>query len=351
MSKYLKAEEHYEVRYDRMTVEDCLRNERFFLDAHKDCNDEVESRALAAVHQCAWEIKKVLLTMDWYKKKKDTLNEWMQADEERDTMIQAGIAPSNILCKTCHDRTTEESRTTWDRDGKGEVLFFMRCPGSHLPMQGVFQDGIELIIKDKLCPECDAVVNTERLPSKENEIKTKYSCSSCAYEEIDSFSLSTEEKRDDAELLENRARFCLSGQALQDAREAIMSMDRMKTVVDGWKHEEEHKEQYGAVDQLQKLTIPQAKELITKTLEDTDYRNLSFEKPSIEKYVSIEFSLEELETDNPLASTNDLRKLVKKTLRDTNWRLMSDGINYRLGLMTGRIRAYESKEDLLKLVS
>jgi hypothetical protein len=289
--------------------------------------------------------------MDWYKKKEDTLNEWMQADEERDTMIQDGIAPSNILCKTCHDRMTEESRTTWDRDGKEKVLFFMRCPGSHLSMQGVFQDGIELIIKDKLCPECDAVVNTARLPSKENEIKTKYSCSSCAYEEIDSFSLSTEEKRDNAEFLENRARFCLSGQALQDAQEAMLSMDRMKAVVDGWKHEEEHKEQYDAVGQLQKLTITHVKELMTNALEDTDYRNLSFEKPSIEKYVCIEFSLEELETDNPLASTNDLRKLVKKTLRDTNWRLMSDGINYRLGLMTGRIRAYESKEDLLKLVS
>ena len=227
----------------------------------------------------------------------------------------------------------------------------MRCPGSHLPMQGVFQDGIELIIKDKLCPECDAVVNAKRLPSEKAEVKTKYSCSSCDYEEIDAFSLSNDTDKDDTDFQANRSRFCLSGQGLKDAQEAILNMDRMKELVDTWKHEDENREQYDSVAQLQKLTIPQVKELIAATFEKTDYSNLLFEKPSIEKYVSMEFSLEELETDNQLASTSDVRKLIKKTLQNTNWRLMSDGISYRLGLMTGRIRAYESKEDQFKLIA
>ena len=46
-----------------------------------------------------------------------------------------------------------------------------------------------------------------------------------------------------------------------------------------------------------------------------------------------------------------LQKIIKKNLETTDWRLMSGGIDYRLGLLTGRIRAYESEEDLLKLVS
>lgn len=29
---------------------------------------------------------------------------------------------------------------------------------------------------------------------------------------------------------------------------------------------------------------------------------------------------------------------------------MSDGINYRLGILSGRLRGYENDEDLLKLV-
>jgi len=334
-----------------MTVEDCLRQESSLLEAHKDYENELEAKGHAIVNQCAWEIKKILLTKDWYDRKESTVNEWMQADEARDKMEQDGVSPKNILCKTCSDHMLEESRSTWEREGKEEVLFFMRCPGGHLPMQGIFQDGTEMIFKERLCPECKAVVNAERVPSDKTEVKTKYSCSNCDYEEIDAFSLSNDMEKDDTEFQENRSRFCLSGQGLKDVQEAILNMDRMKALVDSWKHEDEHKEQYDAAAQLQKLTIPQVKELIATKLEKTDYSNLTFEKPSIDKFVSMEFSLEELETDNQLASTSGVRKLIKKTLQNTNWRLMSDGISYRLGLMTGRLRAYESKQDLLKLVA
>jgi hypothetical protein len=58
-----------------------------------------------------------------------------------------------------------------------------------------------------------------------------------------------------------------------------------------------------------------------------------------------------MQTENERMSTSNLHKLLKKSLSQTNWRVMTDGINYRLGLLTGRIRAYESKEDLLKLVA
>jgi hypothetical protein len=50
-----------------------------------------------------------------------------------------------------------------------------------------------------------------------------------------------------------------------------------------------------------------------------------------------------------LASTHDLQKIIKKAIDDTNWRLMSDGISYRMGILSGRLRAYEREEDLLEL--
>lgn len=36
-------------------------------------------------------------------------------------------------------------------------------------------------------------------------------------------------------------------------------------------------------------------------------------------------------------------------LEDTNWRLTSNGITYRLDYLSGRLRAYESEEELKKL--
>ncbi len=70
-------------------------------------------------------------------------------------------------------------------------------------------------------------------------------------------------------------------------------------------------------------------------------------------------------TDRPRKYWNDLKKKLAKEgflevsekigqlkmlspdgkMRETNWRLMSDGISYRLGYLNGRLRAYEGEED------
>jgi len=41
--------------------------------------------------------------------------------------------------------------------------------------------------------------------------------------------------------------------------------------------------------------------------------------------------------------------LTKKTLADTNWRLMSDGASYKLGFLSGRLKGVEGEDDLKKL--
>ena len=53
-----------------------------------------------------------------------------------------------------------------------------------------------------------------------------------------------------------------------------------------------------------------------------------------------------VETD----SVRRFQRIVKKTLEETNWRLMSEGVHYRLGYLSGRLKGYEQEEDLLQLV-
>lgn len=349
MFKHLQDRKEYEDRYDRMTVESCRRREQFFLEQGDDDGD-AEARLKHHIAEVGWSIEKTLITLDWYNKRESTIKEWMDADKAKDDMLEAATAPKRVYCDTCSQELFEESRTTWDREGKEEVLYFMKCSGGHLPMKGVFTDGIHLKFKDKHCPECNGILKSEKLPGSKDEINTKYSCESCSFTETDSFTLSANKNEHDPEYDKDRARFCLSGDALKEVQESAINMENMKRLVDGWKHEEEHKEEYDAIAKLEKLTIPQVKERISIAIKDTNYLNLTFEKPSIEKYVSIEFSVEELETDNKNASEANFKKLVRKALQNTNWRLMTDGITYRLGLMTGRLRAYESKEDMLKLI-
>lgn len=44
------------------------------------------------------------------------------------------------------------------------------------------------------------------------------------------------------------------------------------------------------------------------------------------------------------------KKLITTALANTNWRLMSEGVSHRLGYLSGRLRAYESEDELRKLV-
>jgi len=45
-----------------------------------------------------------------------------------------------------------------------------------------------------------------------------------------------------------------------------------------------------------------------------------------------------------------LKKLIYKTLKGTNWKLMSDGLSYNLGFLSSRIKRVESEEEIIKLI-
>jgi hypothetical protein len=45
-----------------------------------------------------------------------------------------------------------------------------------------------------------------------------------------------------------------------------------------------------------------------------------------------------------------LKDILKKGLAYTNWRLVQDGLTYRLGVLEVRLRAHESEQELISLV-
>lgn len=79
--------------------------------------------------------------------------------------------------------------------------------------------------------------------------------------------------------------------------------------------------------------------------------HLQLANPEIDRNVVVPFTVQDSKTGRESRTSEyDLKRLLKKILEDTNWRLMTDGVNYRLGVLAGRLRGYESEEDLLKLV-
>jgi hypothetical protein len=70
------------------------------------------------------------------------------------------------------------------------------------------------------------------------------------------------------------------------------------------------------------------------------------------KIITIEFSVQDQQVDRKeYNSIHDLQKLLNDNLKGTNWRLMSDGISYRLGLLKGKLKGVEGQENLRELIT
>ena len=125
----------------------------------------------------------------------------------------------------------------------------------------------------------------------------------------------------------------------------------MKFYHDKYKEKDKNKEKYKKVEKLEKLTFIQLKNKISSILEEKGFVCLDFDKPEIDKDIKIDFTVQDSKDERkPMESEADLKSILKKTLKETNWRLINNNVYCRLGILSGRLRGYEKEEDLLKLV-
>ncbi len=137
----------------------------------------------------------------------------------------------------------------------------------------------------------------------------------------------------------------------REGQEYLESEAKLKHL-SGWMKELEGKKKIEKViSKIKKLPIAKLKKLLIPKLEKQEYIKLEFSKPEMSRDVIVEFTVQDNKEDREeYDSRSQLKKLLKQILEKTNWRLMSEGIYYRLGILTGRLRGYENDEDLLKLV-
>ena len=350
---YLRHKQEYIDRYDRITIDDCRWRESFHKNYQapgENLKEEISMRK--TVGEIALYYDFFFATLDWWERKTEMVQKWMDHDAHRDKLIETTQAPEGIRCLKCWTPLTPKDKSLHDWNGKGErVLFFYDCPSGCLPHRAFFDDGEEFRIKRELCPKCkvDLVRTHERIEDK--KIINTDTCQQCGYSNTFEYELSTHEEKSDPDFEKDRARFCLTDEEGRKAQQTRFEMEQLKNLVDGWKEKEEHKEDYDAVAKIQKLNVLDLEKVLAPAFEKADYLRLQLGAPEISKDFFLPFTVYDNKSERKdHASTYDLAKIIKKCLADTNWRLMSDGINYRLGFLSGRLRAYEREEDLLKLI-
>jgi hypothetical protein len=99
------------------------------------------------------------------------------------------------------------------------------------------------------------------------------------------------------------------------------------------------------------MTVAELEKNLSLVLQKEQFLKLCFEKPQIDNYVIVPFTAQDFNAARKdKDSEYKLTTVIKRTLRNSNWRLMTEGVSYRLGYLSGRLKGYEREEDLLHLV-
>jgi len=357
MFRYLKDEQHYIDLYDLHTIKECLsyyrdiqssfknkRNAEGFKKYDKEEFDREVNKAVSLIIN--------VIKARRYEHKEEMIHKWMEQDRKMQEKFDNATPPYEVLCNKCSSPTEiilKDLRYLSETNSK--VLFMFECLKCK-KRQALYEDGTKWHPERHRCPECSSTLNKKS--EYTNDVLTiNYSCPNCSYknEEIDDFNeIEAREARERELLAEYREEFCVDDKT---GREMLNFFEQLSRMGKEWE-EKKKKDKDPLIQkarQLKKLTVAQLKKLIEDTIQKEGYTDLKFGKPEIGKYVIIDFSVIEIKDGREeCESQNTLKKLINRLLEDTNWRLMSGGINYRLGILTGRLKAYEREEDLVEII-
>lgn len=350
--KHLKERSYYEDLYDRHTVEDC----RWYEEPRPMSDEDKKQDKGFSTGQIQWAHDFVT---DWllfqcagnrYLHREKTINEWIKRDEQRDTMLERAQTPL-IRCPSCGrvmDCAYKHLSSDINDDKREWVEFLLACK-SCKQSNRVFENGQKVPERKLLCVKCNQEVELETKTKKGKEYFIE-TCKHCGHVE-ERASVLEDRKEPTQEEIErfeyDKKRFCLSQTQGERYKHWI---DGMKRMDEGKKEQEANVTFYDKLAEVKKLNIAGLEKLLKTAIKKSGYTDLHISMPPPDRQIVVNFSVRDTEENRKeYDSEKTLEKLLEKKLEDTNWALMSDGVQYRLGFITGRIRGYETEQDLQEL--
>ncbi len=355
MQKYLKPHQHYLDLWDRITVEHCRHWEEIL---KKDSTPlvlkgkKVSKKDQKRAEKIISEIALYCISGQQYERKAETIREWMRRDEEKDRLLASAIAPTNIRCLACHGLMTPTFKDIhdWGFEKQERILFMYDCPLGHLPRRAFFDNGEEWTRTIPKCPKCEHTL-TDTDMRDGDVITTTETCNSCGFIRTSTLDLAPKPEVTDKAFEADRKRFCFTEEQGKQYFDMKIHLEAFSEILKKEQEKEKHKELYEKVAKLKKLTVIELEKILTLALEAAGYARLQFGTPDMGKDVFLPFTLQDTKSERTdQENTYDLEHLLRKTLADTNWRLMSEGVSYRVGFLSGRLRAYEREDDLVELM-
>lgn len=357
-NRYFKEDSYYNNLYDLYTIKDSLKTYWNLRDRMMKRRSEVKDLSDEKFEQDLNKTLNYFLYFqkgERYRNKKKTIDEWMTKDKVQQDKFDNALEPQNVFCTKCnvlmHGTFKELENYT---DEPVRIFFFFECPKCK-KRKGIYENGEEKISKPPTCSKCGKIARmTYKKKGKVITWTTK--CSSCGYKEVnvDDFDKNhaefEKERAKDKELLEKyRKDFCFTNEQGQEFIEYIEKLEVAKQV----KEETMQKYQspiYQKIIHLKKLGIVELEKLLAENLEKEKYVKLTLDKPQIGQFVIVSITVMDANpSQQNYLRINSLQKLIKDLLENTNWRLVSNSLSYRLGYISGQLKGYERDEDIMKL--
>ncbi len=358
MYTHLKDRQHYEDRYDSTTVYRARIDMKSFLSFCdkwlEKMPDNEENK-----YRNPWHLNNIYMMMvgnrlvERYDGREQAILEMIAEDEDKDTQISSARLSSEPHCEHCGKtglRISDKMLMSHEGQDDNDVLFMLKCPHCE-KNTALWEDGSLWERRHDKCPKCESVMET-RSNRRGSIITTTYSCPNCSHTYKDRLDLKHEEEPVDPDYEEDRRIYCLQDETMRkEHQEAKFRFEDLVRFAKEHKEKEDNKHIYDAVKEMKKPKIAELTPLLQPVLEKAGYIEFHLDKPEMGREVYVGFScLDNKSGRDDYDSRKTLKKLVDSALSDTNWRLMSNGISYRLGYLNGRVKAYESEEALKALV-
>lgn len=372
--RYLGPKEKYEERYDRQTIKGA---QIYFEGARKSISSDKlkEIKEDMTDEQKIHEIKRVMNVYlyfykgDRWKKRASTIKEWMDADRDRDDRYEHAweTAEPNLkrTCEHCGCRRHKVMEKVFmhkqhDKDFKGGefVLFVYECLKCQ-KRSAEFADGDPYDF-NKYCPDCESVLEDKQKRYK-HKIVFRDICPKCPYSHEWEMDLreKKEKKKTKAELKKeqeeyeqferDRKELCLTDKEGEEYLEAEQNLNQLNELMKEQKHKEDNKALYDKAANTERINIFEAQKRMKASIKKSKFTKLKFEDPNMGTDITCEFRVYETDPNREeKQACKDLEALIGEAFDNTNWKLMSDGISYRMGILKGLIRGLEKEKDILK---
>lgn len=355
---YLKDYSYYNDLYDLLTIKECINSYWRLRDGMekrrgelKELTDEEFKRDLNKMLN--WHLYTV--EGERHRQKKKKIDEWMARDKIQQDKYDNTPAPADILCSKCKvpmKSTLKQLDTPYEKPMK--MMFCFECPKCK-KRKWIMEDGSEWEHDPPKCSKCGKKAKST-VKRKGRIITWTTTCLTCGHKDVDvdDFDKSDRERKEkedkDRKLLEKyRAEMCFDDKKGQEYIETMEALQVANVV-----HDEEMRKYDDPVVEsalkLKKTKIADIEKKLAKAIEKESYTKLVFDKPEINEFVIVPFTVEDTDSSRSgRDSTSNLEKVIKNTIEETNWRLLTGSITYRMGYLQGRLKGYEREEDMIKL--